>query len=141
MRASCSLRVDAVEIRNYEAIASMNQPPYPYPPPPYPQQYPPQYPPQAASITDALVPTNPLAAVACWVGIFSLFTCYGGVVLGPFALIMGIISLKKGAAIRETAYGRGTSLARSWIGIVTGALSTLLGIAAIVLLVMAHAQK
>lgn len=107
----------------------MNQPPYP------PPQYPPQ---QQASVVDALVPTNPLAAVACWVGIFSLFTCYGGVVLGPFALIMGIISLKKGAAIRETAYGRGTSLARSWIGIVTGGLATVVGIAAIVVLVMAH---
>lgn len=121
----------------------MNQPPYqppPYPPPQYPQQYPPQYgqPQQTASVVDALVPTNPLAAVACWVGIFSLFTCYGGVVLGPFALVMGIISLKKGAAIRETAYGRGTSLARSWIGIVTGGLSTLVGIAAIVMLLLAH---
>jgi hypothetical protein len=117
----------------------MNQPPYPppqYPPPQYPQQY--GQPQQAASVVDALVPTNPLAAVACWMGIFSLFTCYGGVVLGPCALVMGIISLKKGAAIRETAYGRGTSLARSWIGIVTGGLSTLVGIAAIVMLVVAH---
>lgn len=114
----------------------MNQPPYQNPPPQYP---PPQYPQQqAASVTDALVPTNPLAAVACWVGIFSLFTCYGGVVLGPFALVMGIISLKKGAMIRETAYGRGTSLARSWIGIVTGALSTIVGI---VMLLVAHAHR
>ena len=119
---------------------AMNQPPPQYPPPQYPPpQYPAQYPQQqVASITDALVPTNPLAAVACWMGIFSLFTCYGGVVLGPCALIMGIISLKRGAAIRETSYGRGTSLARSWIGIVTGGLSTLVGIASIVLLVMAH---
>ena len=120
----------------------MNQPPpppYQYPPPQCPQQPYPQYPQQqAASVVDAFVPTNPLAAVACWLGIFSFFTCYGGVVLGPCALIMGIISLKKGAAIRETAYGRGTSLARSWIGIVTGALSTLVGIAAIVMLVLAH---
>jgi len=111
----------------------MNQPPpYQYPPH-YPQQ-----PQQAASVVDAFVPTNPLAAIACWLGIFSLFTCYGGVALGPCALAIGIISLKKGAAIRETAYGRGTSLARSWIGIVTGALSTLIGIAAIVIAVMAH---
>lgn len=115
----------------YVALA-MNQPPYP--------QYP-QYPRQQANIVDAIVPTNPLAAVACWLGIFSLFTCYGGVVLGPCALVMGIISLKKGAAIRETAYGRGASLARSWIGIVTGALSTLIGIVAIILVVIAHAKK
>lgn len=103
---------------------------------PYPQQ-----PRQAASVVDALVPTNPLAAVACWVGIFSLFTCYGGVVLGPLALVTGILSLKKGAAIRETAYGRGTSLVRSWIGIVTGALATVVGIAAMIFLVVASAHK
>jgi hypothetical protein len=118
-------------------MAAMNQPP-PYPPYQQPYAQPPQ---QTASVVDAIVPTNPLAAVACWVGIFSLFTCYGGVVLGPFALIMGIISLKKGAAIRETAYGRGTSLARSWIGIVTGVLSTLIGVAVIVMAVIARATK
>jgi hypothetical protein len=110
----------------------MNQPPYP----PYPQQ-----PRQAANIVDALVPTNPLAAVACWVGIFSLFTCYGGVVLGPLAVVLGVISLKKGAAIRETAYGHGTSLARSWIGIVTGALATVIGIAVTVVFVVASLKK
>jgi hypothetical protein len=105
----------------------MNQPPYP---PPYP---PPQ---EAASIVDALVPTNPLAAIACWSGIFSIITCYAGVVLGPLAVVTGIISLKKGAMIRESAYGRGTSLARSWIGIVTGALGTLVGLAAIIMVLL-----
>ncbi len=112
----------------------MNQPPYP-PYPPYPQQQQQQ---QAASVVDVMMPTNPLAAVACWVGILSLFTCYGGVLLGPIALVTGIISLKKGAVIRETAYGHGASVARSWIGIVTGVLSTLVGFAAIVIALLHH---
>jgi hypothetical protein len=109
----------------------------------YPQQqpYPPQYPqypqqPPNASVVDALVPTNPLAAVACWIGILSLFTCYGGIVLGPIALVLGIISRNRGAVGRETAYGRGASTVRSWIGIVTGALSTVIGIVAIVMLLL-----
>ena len=106
----------------------MNQPPYP---PPY--QPPPQ---EAASVVDVLVPTNPLAAVACWVGIFSLITCYGGLLLGPIAVVTGIISLKKGAMIRESAYGRGTSLARSWIGIVTGALGALVGLVVTVMVLL-----
>lgn len=106
----------------------MNQPPQQPPPyPPYPQQ-----PQQAIGGLDLLVPTNPLAAVACWVGILGLLTCYGGIVLGPIALVTGVISLKKGALMRETAYGHGSSLVRSWIGIVTGALGTLVGIAALV---------
>jgi hypothetical protein len=107
----------------------MNQPPYP------PYQQPPE---QAASVVDVLVPTNPLAAVACWVGIFSLLTCYGGLLFGPIAIATGVISLKKGAMIRETAYGRGTSLARSWIGIVTGSLGTLVGIASIAVALLHH---
>ena len=115
----------------------MNQPPYPpqqpqQPPYPYPQQGYAQPPRQAMSAVDVLVPTNPLAAVACWVGIFSLLTCYGGVLLGPIALLTGIISLKKGALMRESAYGRGSSLVRSWIGIVTGVLGTLVGFGAVV---------
>jgi hypothetical protein len=115
----------------------MNQPPQQ--PPPYPPygQYPPQgYPPpqqESFGAVDLLVPTNPLAAVACWVGILSVLTCYGGLLLGPIALATGVLSLKKGAMIRETAYGRGSSLVRSWVGIVTGALGTLVGIAAIVI--------
>jgi len=119
--------------------AAMNQPPYPppYQPPPYPQQPYPQ-PRQAMNPVDMVVPTNPLAAVACWVGILSLFTCYGGAVLGPIALITGIISLKKGAVIRESAYGRGASVARSWIGIVTGTLGLLFGFAAIVIAILGH---
>ncbi len=114
----------------------MNQPPY-QPPPGYPQQpYPQQPQRQVASVVDVLVPTNPLAAVACWVGVFSVITCYGGILLGPIALVTGVISLKRGALIKETAYGHGSSLARSWIGIVTGALGTIVGIAMIILVLL-----
>lgn len=105
----------------------MNQPPY------TPQQEPPR---QTAGIIDALVPTNPLAAVACWLGIFSVLTCYGGILLGPISLALGIVSLKKGAMIRETAYGRGSSLARSWIGIVTGSLGTVVGIVMLIFVLL-----
>ena len=82
---------------------------------------------------DALIPTNPLAAVACWVGILSVLICGVGVVLGPIALVTGIISLKKGAIIQQSAYGKGASTARSWIGIVTGTLGTLISIAFIIM--------
>jgi hypothetical protein len=91
-------------------------------------------------MVDALVPTNPLAAAACWVGILSLFTCYGGVILGPIALIMGIISRNRGAVTRESAYGRGASTVRSWIGIVTGGLATLIGIFALVWTALRHSR-
>jgi hypothetical protein len=86
-------------------------------------------------VLDTLVPTNPLAALSCWVGIFSLLTCVLGIVLGPIAVATGVVSLRKGTLIQQSAYGRGTSLARSYIGIVCGALGTLAGIAALVLMI------
>lgn len=80
-----------------------------------------------AGLLDALVPTNPLAAVACWAGIFSCLLCVAGPVLGPLAVATGVISLKKGALIQQSRYGKATSTARSWIGIVTGGLGTIAG--------------
>jgi hypothetical protein len=38
--------------------------------------------------------------------------------------------------MKQTSYGKGTSLARSYIGIVTGALGTLVGLAAIVFMLL-----
>jgi hypothetical protein len=137
--------------RNRDTTIAMSQPPYPppgsppsgppaggfgqappppggYPPPAYGNPHPP-----AAGIVDALIPTNPLAAVACWVGILSVLICGFGVILGPIALVTGIISLKKGAIIQQSTYGKGASTARSWIGIVTGALGTLISIAFIIM--------
>ena len=100
------------------------------------QSSPPRPPDPAAGVLDAIVPTNPLAAVACWVGIFSMLTCLLGVVLGPIAVATGVISLKKGAIIQQSAYGRGSSLARSYIGIVTGAIGTLIGIGVVVMMLL-----
>lgn len=42
-----------------------------------------------ATALDAVLPTNPLAAISCWVGIFSLILCGLGVVLGPIAIVLG----------------------------------------------------
>ena len=84
--------------------------------------------PPPATALDAIVPSNPLAAVACWSGVFSIITCYAGAVLGPLAVILGVMSLKRGALAQQSSYGKATSTARSWIGIVTGILGTLAGI-------------
>jgi hypothetical protein len=91
----------------------------------------------AATALDAIIPTNPLAAVSCWVGIFSLLICMLGVVLGPIAVVTGWLALKKWK-MQESVYGAKASTVRAWIGIVTGGLGTLLGIAMVVLLVFRH---
>jgi hypothetical protein len=93
-------------------------------------------PPPAAGVMDALIPTNPLAAVACWTGILSVVLCGLGVLLGPVALVTGVISLKKGAIIQQSTYGKGASTVRSWIGIVTGALGTLISLAFVIMRLM-----
>jgi hypothetical protein len=59
-----------------------------------------------------------------------------GVLLGPIAVITGVISLKKGTLIQQSSYGKGTSLARSYIGIVTGGLGTILGIGMLVFMLL-----
>src|SRR5438093_1144080 len=101
--------------------------------PPYGSPYaPPQQQPPAGGVIDALVPTNPLAAIACWVGVFSCIVCIAGPLLGPIAIATGIISLKKGAIVQQSGYGKATSAVRSWIGIVTGAIGTIVGIIIII---------
>ncbi len=107
-----------------------SQPYPPYPPQPYPQQPPP------GAILDTLVPTNPLAALACWVGIGSVLFCGLGAILGPIAVITGVLSLKRGALIQQSGYGKATSTARSWIGIVAGGLGTVTSIAFIVIAIL-----
>ncbi|MEM9020043.1 MAG: hypothetical protein AAGC44_05715 [Planctomycetota bacterium] len=61
------------------------QPPQPnYPsPPPAPRR-------EAANALDAIIPTNPLAAVSCYMGIFSMILCIIGPLLGPIAIILGV---------------------------------------------------
>lgn len=108
-----------------------------YPPPqgyPYgygtPGGYPPPqggygyggYPPQSQ-------PKNGLGLASLIVAIISLLTVFGGLVLGIVAVILGVIG--RGRAKRGEATNGGVALA----GIVLGALSILVSIAAIVLTV------
>ncbi len=90
-----------------------------------------------ASALDAVLPTNPLAAISCWLGIFSLLLCGLGVVLGPIAIGLGWWGLKKWKG-QESVYGAKASAARAWIGIVSGVLGTLLSIAVLIMLWIQH---
>ena len=85
----------------------------------------------SATAIDAIIPTNPLAAFSCYIGIASVLFCFFGIVLGPIAIVLGVLGLKKWKA-QESSYGAATSKIRAWIGIVTGALGTLISIPAIV---------
>ncbi len=85
----------------------------------------------SASVIDAIIPTNPLAAFSCYIGIASVIFCFFGIILGPLAIVLGVLGRKKWKA-QESSYGATTSKIRAWIGIVTGALGTLISIPAIV---------
>lgn len=108
----------------------MSEPP---PPPPqygaYPGGYPPPYgsygsyggyPPPAPS-----APKNGLGVASLVVAIVSLFTVFGGIVLGVVAIILGFLG--RGRVNRGEATNGGIATA----GIVLGALSILVSIAAI----------
>ena len=92
----------------------------------------PEVPPQKPSVQeganalDAIIPTNPLAAIACYTGIFSVLFCIIGIILGPVAVLLGVLGLKKWN-VQETAYGSTTSKIRAWIGVVTGIIGTIIG--------------
>lgn len=75
---------------------------------------------------DVVIPTNPLAALSCWIGIGSMLLCAAGPLLGPIAIFLGWLGLKKWKH-QESAYGAATSKIRAWIGIVTGVLGTVVG--------------
>lgn len=83
---------------------------------------------------DAIIPTNPLAAISCWVGIASVVLCGFGVVLGPIAVLAGMLSMKKWK-MQESAYGAKASKLRTWIGIVSGGLGTVIGIAVLIMII------
>ncbi|MCG8508223.1 MAG: hypothetical protein MI741_03250 [Rhodospirillales bacterium] len=82
---------------------------------------------EQVSALDAIIPTNPLAAISCYMGIFSIIICIGGVLLGPIAIVLGLLGLKKWK-MQESTYGKTASTIRAWIGIVTGAIGTVVGI-------------
>lgn len=86
----------------------------------------------AATALDAIIPTNPLAALSCWIGIGSVVLCGFGVLLGPIAIVLGWLGLKKWK-LQESSYGATTSKVRAWIGITTGTLGFLVSVAFFVL--------
>lgn len=86
----------------------------------------------AATALDAIIPTNPLAALSCWIGIGSVVLCGFGALLGPIAIVLGWLGLKKWK-MQESSYGATTSKVRAWIGISTGGLGFLVGVAFFVL--------
>ena len=47
----------------------------------------------AATALDAIIPTNPFAALSCWIGIGSVVLCGFGVLLGPIAIVLGWLGL------------------------------------------------
>lgn len=81
----------------------------------------------AATALDAIIPTNPLAALSCWIGIGSVVLCGFGVLLGPIAIALGWLGLKKWK-LQESNYGATTSKVRAWIGISTGILGFVIGV-------------
>jgi heme/copper-type cytochrome/quinol oxidase subunit 2 len=109
----------------------MSEPPPPQPPQygAYPGGYPPPpqfggyYPPPAA------VPKNGLGTASLVVAIISLFTIFGGIVLGVVAVILGFLG--RGRAKRGEATNGGVAIA----GIVLGVLSVLVSVAAIAIAV------
>jgi hypothetical protein len=80
---------------------------------------------------DGIIPTNPMAAISCYTGIFSILLCPLGPLLGPIAILLGILGLTTWKG-NETAYGKTTSNIRAWIGIVTGSIGTILGIVVVI---------
>lgn len=106
---------------------SMDETPY-QPPAEGAQAPPPIAPPEESfSALDVLVPTNPLAAFSCYTGIFGCVLCGTGIVLGPIAILLGVLGLKKWN-VQESSYGKGASKARAYIGIITGVLGILISV-------------
>ena len=87
----------------------------------------------SATALDAIIPTNPLAALSCWIGIASVVVCGLGVVLGPTAVLLGMLSMKKWK-MQESAYGAKASKLRAWIGIATGGLGTVVGVVMLIVI-------
>lgn len=89
------------------------------------------------SALDAVIPTNPLAAISCYAGIFSVICCFVGFILGPIAILCGVLSLTIWK-VPESSYGKTASTVRTWIGIITGILGTIIGIFALINFLMGN---
>lgn len=111
--------------------------------PPQPPRPPHAQPPrrqESANALDAIIPTNPLAAVSCYTGIVSIILCIFGPLLGPIAIVTGYLGLKKWN-VTETSYGKTTSTIRAWIGIVTGIIGTVLGIVIVIMIIISATTR
>lgn len=103
----------------------------PPPPPPPGQWYPQPQPQPAPSAMEGLIPTrNPSALIAYYLGVFSVLPCIGFFLAVP-ALILGIRGL---AYVRRYPQVRG--VVHAWIGIVLGAIFTLVWGAASVITIV-----
>jgi hypothetical protein len=100
-----------------------------------PGQRPPAYgkhpPPVQPSGLDKLIPTkNPFALAGYYVGVFSLIPCVG-LVLGPLAIIFGILGLRQTKQIKGLP-GTGHSIT----AIVLGSITFIANVASIVVIVL-----
>ena len=103
-------------------------PPNPYQATPQHQPQQGQYLPSETDGTGGVIPyKNPHALIAYYLGLFSLFPCFGLLLAIP-AFILGIMGLKR---VKAKPAIRGT--VHAWIGIVMGGLMTVVWSAAIVI--------
>lgn len=81
---------------------------------------------------DHMIPVkNPKALIAYYLGVFSI-AC--GAILGPAALILGILGLRDA---KQLQVGRTHAL----VGIIAGSITTLLGFAALILLIIVATHR
>ncbi len=110
----------------------MSEPPPPPPPGSYPGGYPPQpyggYGGYGGYPAPPAAPKNGLGTASLVVAIISLFTLFGGVVLGVVAVILGFLG--RGRVKRGEATNGGVAMA----GILLGILSIIVSIAAFVII-------
>ena len=59
----------------------------------------------SATVLDAIIPTNPLVAFSCWIGIASVVVCGLGGGVGSDRRSFGMLSMKKWK-MQEFVYGR-----------------------------------
>jgi hypothetical protein len=100
------------------------------PAPQRPDPYAPAVPPAAPRAAFAVAaPQNRMALAAVVTGIIGLF---GFTVLGPVAVILGLISIAKARQLKAQGAPTGSALALASIGIITGAIATVILIITIV---------
>jgi hypothetical protein len=78
---------------------------------------------------------NVPALVSYYLGVFSLIPCIGGLLLGPAAVILGFLGLRRK---KSNPQAKGT--AHAITGIVLGSLTFIANIAGIILMVMRSAR-